>query len=81
MQPGTVEATAQELNRRKSSRVIRRITDRQQQDEETLLYWQSRTTLERLEACFELIRAAYIAKGYDADTLGRSERSLTRLQR
>ena len=72
---------ADELVRRTSSRVVRRISSRTQQDEDTLLYWQSRTPEERLEAAFAMTRAAYIAKGYDADTLGRSERLVTRVQR
>lgn len=72
---------AEELTRRATSRVVRRITSRTQQDEDTLLYWQSRTAEERLEAAFAMTRAAYIAKGYDADTLGRSERPIARIQR
>ena len=72
---------AAELERRKRSRVIHRVTSKARQDEETLLYWQSRTPAERLQTAFEMTRAVYIAKGYDAASLGRSERLITRIQR
>ena len=72
---------AHEVERRTQARVIRRITSRAQQDEDTLLYWQSRTPEERLETAFAMTRDAYLAKGHDADTLGRSERRITRVQR
>ena len=71
----------EEVERRKHARVVRRVADRAQQEEETLLYWQSRTPQERLEASFEMTRAIYIAKGFDAASLGRSERLITRIQR
>lgn len=79
--PSTPELPAEELERRKRSRVIRRVVSKAQQDEETLLYWQGRTSAERLEAAFQMTRAVYIGKGHDAASLGRSERLITRVQR
>lgn len=75
------DLTLDELERRKQSRVIRRVISKAQQDQETLVYWQGRSLAERLETAFEMTRAVYIAKGYDAASLGRSERSITRVQR
>ncbi len=77
----TLDLPLDEIERRKQSRVIRRIGSKARQDEEALLYWQSKTLGERLEAAFEMTRAVYIAKGYDAASLGRSERLITRIQR
>ncbi len=71
----------EEVERRKHARVVRRVTDPVRQDEDTLLYWQSRTPQERLKVSFEMTRAIYIAKGFDAASPGRSERLITRIQR
>lgn len=65
----------------RTPRVLRRVTSREEQDRENMRYWRSVTSAERLSTAFELTRSAYLSKGYDAESLERSDRTLTRVQR
>ena len=61
-------------------RVIRKIADRKAQDAEAYRYWQRRTSVERMEAVFELTREGYASKGIDLHVEG-SARHIARFQR
>jgi hypothetical protein len=63
-----------------TTRTLRRITDRDEQDAETYRYWQSRSCEEIMAAVEELTRSGYASKGIDLDVQG-SERTLVRVQR
>jgi hypothetical protein len=73
---GAAEADADTM----TTRIIRRILDRQAQDAETYRYWHSRTPAERAQAVFELTRDGYAAKGIDVH-VERSERHIASFQR
>jgi hypothetical protein len=64
---------------------VRKITDTQQQQWETYLYWQSLALGDRLSAVWDLSEAAYsfaaAFKGVPIDDAERSERPAKRIQR
>lgn len=61
-------------------KIVRRVTDANEQRQETYRYWRSRTCAERLAAVDEIIRDAYLAKGIDIDKLP-SNRTIVRVER
>jgi hypothetical protein len=61
-------------------KTIRRVTSAEEQQAETYRYWQSRTSVERMEAIAEIVKDAYYSKGIDLDAQ-RPERTLVRVQR
>ncbi len=76
-----IDLPQEEIERRKRSRILRRVTSREAQDEEALRYWLSCTPDARVLASLELTELAYTSKGYNANHLGRPERTLTRVER
>ena len=64
---------------------VRRITDSEQQQLETYLYWQSLPVGDRLSAVWDVSEAAYsfaaTFKGAPIDDAERSERPAARIQR
>ena len=69
------------IERRKRSRVIKRVIVREDQEDEALDYWMTRSPDERVQAALVITEMALSARGPDANRLGRSERTLTRIQR
>jgi hypothetical protein len=61
-------------------KTIRRVTDLQAQQEETLRYWQSRTPAERMNAVAEIVQAAYLSKEIDLDRRP-TDKHLVRVER
>jgi hypothetical protein len=63
---------------------VRKVTDTQQQQRETYLYWQSLPVGDRLSAVWEVSEAAYsfaaAFKGVPIDDAERSEKLITRIQ-
>jgi len=68
-----------------SDKQVRRVTDAEQQQRETHLYWQSLPIGDRLSAVWDVSEAAYsfaaAFKGVPIDDAERSERLVTRIQR
>jgi len=62
-------------------KTIRRFVSHEEQELETLRYWQTRTPEERFIAVWEATVAAYAFKGIDCDADQRSTRTITRVQR
>lgn len=62
------------------SRQIRRFNSHEEQEAETILYWNQRTVEEKMRATAELIEYAYRQKGIDVHAQ-RPDRSLVRVQR
>lgn len=60
-------------------KTIRKVTDFQEQQNETYRYWQGRPGHERLEAVAEIVRAVYSLKGIDLDAQ-RPRRTLVRVE-
>ena len=64
---------------------VRRVTDIEQQQRETYLYWQSLPVGDRLSAVWDVSQAAYsfaaAFKGVPIDDAEGSERPATRIQR
>lgn len=71
----------EEVERRRHMRVIKRVTVRESQEEEALDYWMTQTPDERVQGAIAITEMALSARGSDANRLGRSERTLTRVQR
>ena len=71
----------QQHEQRRLTRVVKRVTSREEQEDEALSYWMSRSPDERVRAALEITEMALSTKGADANRLGRSERTLTRIQR
>jgi hypothetical protein len=61
-------------------KTIRRVTDFKQQQDETYLYWQSRTAAERMEAVAEIVRDVYRMKGIDLDSMP-MDKTIVRVER
>ena len=61
-------------------KTIRRVPDFKEQQAETYRYWQSRSVAERMERVAEIIRAEYLAKGVDIDTLP-MDKTIVRFER
>jgi hypothetical protein len=68
-----------------AQKTIRRVIDTEQQQAETVLYWQSLSIGDRLSAVWEASAAAYAFaaafKGAPANDAQRSQRTITRVQR
>jgi hypothetical protein len=68
-----------------TQKTIRRVIDTEQQQAETVLYWQSLSIGDRLSAVWEASAAAYAFaaafKGVPANDAQRSQRTITRIQR
>lgn len=62
------------------SRTIRRFSSFQEQEDETIRYWNSRSMAEKLRLTAEITTFFYRQKGIDVDAHG-STRSLVRVQR
>jgi hypothetical protein len=62
------------------SRTIRRFASHEEQEAETIRYWNQRSIEEKMQATTELIEYAYRQRGMDVHAQ-RSDRSLVRLQR
>ena len=75
------ELPPEEIARRQRMRIVKRITSREQQDFEAMLYWRSTTSAERMRAVFEITRDCCTSRGHHAANLGRSARSITRVAR
>ncbi len=71
----------EEEERRKLVRVVKRVRSREEQDDEALTYWMSRSPDERVQAALDITEMALSTKGYDANRMARSDRTLTRIQR
>lgn len=61
-------------------KTIRKVTDLVAQQEETYLYWQSRSDSERMNATWEFTLDMYRMKGLVKDAQG-LQRSVVRIQR
>jgi hypothetical protein len=62
------------------SRTIRRFASHEEQEAESIRYWNQRSIEEKMQATTELIEYAYRQRGMDVHAQ-RSDRSLVRLQR
>ncbi len=62
------------------SRTIRRFSSHEEQEAETIRYWNGRSIEEKIKATTELIEHAYRQRGVDVHAQ-RSDRSLVRVQR
>ena len=64
---------------------VRKVTDAEQQQRETYLYWQTLSVGDRFSAVWDVSEAAYsfaaAFKGVRIDAAKRSERPVTRIQR
>lgn len=67
------------------NKTIRKVTDTEQQQEETYAYWQTLSIGDRLSAVWDVSESAYsfaaAFQGVPIDDAERSERTATRIQR
>jgi hypothetical protein len=64
-----------------TDKTIRKFSSHEEQRAETMRYWRTRTSGERLAAVWDATLAAWSAKGFHYDASQRSQRTLTRVQR